>query len=174
MDAAEEDNMRRQIASGLAAAATAATLALVPAPARADAIRCEIPFSFTVRGATLPPGTYTFSDESQVLLVRGDTTGALALTNRLESRSDDDAKVVFEKAGDEYVLRDVWMGGGIGRELPPPRAGGERRRPYSALSATAGSTRVALRAGSSHAIAQTANNNSGTATNVTASVAATP
>ena len=119
--------MKRLIPAGFAAVISVAGLVLIPAAARADAIRCQVPFSFTVHGKTLPPGTYTFSDESQALLVRGYTDGAVALTNRLESRTEDDAKAVFEKDSDEYILTETWMGGGVGRELLRPRTNGERR-----------------------------------------------
>ena len=118
--------MRSLILSGLAAAIPVAVLALIPVPARADAIQCQIPFSFVVRGKTLPPGRYTFSDESQALLVRGYNSGAVSLTNRLESATENEAKAVFEKDGDEYILKQAWMGGG-GRELLLPRTDGERR-----------------------------------------------
>ena len=37
------------------------------------------------------------------------------------------SKAVFDKDGDEYILREAWMGGGVGRELLRPRAGAERR-----------------------------------------------
>ncbi len=119
--------MRSWILSGLAAAIPVAVLALIPVPARADAIECQIPFSFVVRGKTLPPGRYTFSDESQALLVRGYSDGAVSLTNRLESPTENEAKAVFDKDGDEYILREAWMGGGVGRELLRPRAAAERR-----------------------------------------------
>jgi len=120
--------MKRQILAGLAAVLPAAALALAPATASADSLRAHIPFSFEVHGKTLPPGDYTFSDESQALLVRGYTDGAVALTNRLESRTENDAKAVFEKDGDEYILKETWMGGGVGRELLLPPTNGERRK----------------------------------------------
>src|SRR6267142_1970888 len=126
--AAMEDSMKRQILSGLAATIPVAVLALIPVTARADAIQCQIPFSFVVRGRTLPPGRYTFSDESQALLVRGYNNGAVSLTNRLESPTENEAKAVFEKDGDEYILKQAWMGGGVGRELLLPRTDGERRK----------------------------------------------
>jgi hypothetical protein len=119
--------MRSWILSGLAAAIPVAVLALIPVPARADAIECQIPFSFVVRGKTLPQGRYRFSDESQALLVRGDSNGAVVLTNRLESRTENEAKAVFEKDGDEYILKETWMGEGVGRELLRPRTDRERR-----------------------------------------------
>lgn len=124
----KEDTLKRQIVAGFGAVLSVATLVLVPAPARADEIRCHVPFSFTVRGKTLPPGTYTFSDEAQAMLVRGYTDGAVVLTNRLESRTDMDAKAVFEKDGDDYILKETWMGGGTGRELLLPPTNGERHK----------------------------------------------
>jgi hypothetical protein len=105
-----------------------AAFALVPAPARADTIRCQVPFSFTVHGKTLPPGEYTFSDDSSVLLVRGFTGGAVNLTNRLDSSMEEQAKVVFEKDGDDYILKEAWMGDGTGHELLLPKTNGEHRR----------------------------------------------
>jgi hypothetical protein len=119
--------MRSRILSALGAAIPVAVLALIPVPARADAIECQIPFSFVVRGKTLPPGRYRFSDESQALLVRGYSHGAVALTNRLESRTENEVKAVFERDGDEYILKETWMGGGVGRELLRPRTDRERR-----------------------------------------------
>ncbi len=127
-----------------------------------------------MHGKTLPPGDYTFSDNASVLLVRGSTGGAVNLTNRRQSSTAEEAKVVFEKDGDDYILKEAWMGDGTGRELLLPKSNGERRRAYSALSATAGSTRVARRAGSAHAIALTARRITGTAANVTASAGSTP
>ncbi len=105
-----------------------AALALIPATAGADTIRCQVPFSFTVHGKTLPPGEYTFSDDASVLLVRGFGHGAVNLTNRLESSTEEPAKVVFEKDGDDYILTQAWMGDGTGRELMLPKTNGEHRR----------------------------------------------
>ena len=120
--------MRRQVFSGLAAVLPIAALALIPATAGADTIRGQVPFSFTVHGKTLPPGEYTFSDDASVLLVRGFGQGAVNLTNRLESSTEEPAKVVFEKDGDDYILTQAWMGDGTGRELMLPKTNGEHRR----------------------------------------------
>jgi hypothetical protein len=120
--------LRRQIFTWLAGALPIATLSLIPATAGADTIRCQVPFSFTVHGKTLPPGNYTFSDDAAVLLVRGYTDGAVNLTNRLESPTEEQAKVVFEKDGDDYILTQAWMGDGTGRELMLPKTNGEHRR----------------------------------------------
>ena len=81
-----------------------------------------------MHGKTLPPGEYTFSDDASVLLVRGFNEGAVNLTNRLDSSTEEQAKVVFEKDGDDYILKQAWMGDGTGRELLLPRTNEEHRR----------------------------------------------
>jgi hypothetical protein len=55
------------------------------------------------------------------VLVRGASGAAFSVTNRLESRGESQAKLVFHKYGDTYILRQVWMGDGTGRELPRTR-----------------------------------------------------
>ena len=120
--------MRVQFFPGLSVVALLAVLAATSAPAEAADIRCKIPFSFEVHGETLPPGTYTFSSDPAKLFIRGFRHSAFALTNNEQSTSDTQAKAVFERYGDEYVLRDVWFGGGVGRELVRPRVEPERRR----------------------------------------------
>jgi hypothetical protein len=111
-------------------AAVAATMMAVSAgsvrtaaPAGEEKVRGRIPFSFTVNTKTLPPGTYTVSvDPAQGLLeVRDLTHGAFAISAAFDDRRTPDTKLVFHRYGDQYVLREVWMGGGAGRELPEPR-----------------------------------------------------
>ncbi len=113
--------MRKRLLKGIWAASLVAVLAVFSMPVEAAEIAVKIPFSFTVNGAVLPPGTYTISNGQSALFVRGFGHGAVVLTNRLESLKDTDAKLVFDKYGDQYALRQAWMGGGNGRELPRPR-----------------------------------------------------
>jgi hypothetical protein len=104
----------------------------------------------------------------------GSEGGQLEETDSRAVDRRDPGGAAREKDGDEYILTEAWMGGGTGRELLRPRSDRERRVSYSALSATAGSTRVARRAGSSQAIPHTASRITGTATNVAGSVVPTP
>jgi hypothetical protein len=60
--------------------------------------------------------------------VRGYGHTAVAMTLGLYSTWDTGAKAVFERDGDEYILRNVWIGGGVGNELLLPRGRGERPR----------------------------------------------
>jgi hypothetical protein len=121
MRAAKEGVMRKPFLKGLWAASLVAVLAVISMPVEAAEIRFKVPFSFIVNGAALPPGTYTVSTARSALWVQGFGHSAVVMTNRLESLKDTDAKLVFDKNGDQYALRQAWTGGGSGRELPRPR-----------------------------------------------------
>jgi len=101
-------------------ASVVAAAALFAVPAQAAQVEVHVPFSFTVNSETLPPGDYRVSSDAGdgVLFVRGFTGGAFAVTNRVDSSTETDAKLVFNKYGDQYVLREAWMGDGSARELP--------------------------------------------------------
>jgi hypothetical protein len=107
----------------LSAASLIALFTMAASPSQAGQISADVPFSFTVNSSTsLPPGVYTLnSSGTGTILVRGATGAAFSITNRVETRGQDEAKLVFHKYGDTYILRQVWMGGGVGRELPRPR-----------------------------------------------------
>ena len=47
--------------------------------------------------------------------------GSFALGIPVDDSRVREAKLVFHRYGDEYVLREVWTATGIGRELPEPR-----------------------------------------------------
>ena len=102
------------------AASLMALLAAVSIPAEAAQVRCRIPFSFTVHGATLPPGNYHASTDvgPGMLAIHGDRSFAFAIANDLLTRDESEARLVFYKYGDSYYLREVWLGGRSGRELP--------------------------------------------------------
>ena len=46
--------------------------------------------------------------------------------------------------GDEYTLKETWMGGGVGRELLLPRTDGERRKSARDGQAAGGRELVAI------------------------------
>ena len=100
-----------------------AVLAGFATTAQAADVRAEVPFSFTVSGKTLPPGTYTLNSQgSGGLFVRSEGgKGAVALTIALSNSRERGVKLVFHKYGEEYVLRQIWSGYGTGREIPVGR-----------------------------------------------------
>jgi hypothetical protein len=115
----------------------AAALAMTSVPVEAGDIRCRIPFDFTMKGKTLPAGTYDVTDERGVLTLRGDTDGGIVLTTRVGGYGDSRRRLVFQKYGEVYVLRQAWTGG-AGSLLPESRHDRELAR--AAAGATSAST----------------------------------
>ena len=112
--------MRKRYLTLMPVAALVGVAAAVafPAPAEATELRANVPFSFIVSGQTMPPGTYTLNETRGVLVVQGATSRVVVLVSRAESRERVGASLVFHRYGDQYLLRQAWMGGGAGRELP--------------------------------------------------------
>lgn len=127
----------------VAALVGVAVAVVFPATAEATELRANVPFSFIVSGQTMPPGSYTISERRGVLTVEGATSRAIVLVVRAESRDKVAASLVFHRYGDQYVLRQAWMGGSAGRELPEQSI--ERALAAAARNArTAGVERVVI------------------------------
>jgi hypothetical protein len=106
-----------------------AALALVPVVGKAAETTAKIPFSFSVNGATLPPGEYSISPgvPAPGLVVLRGTRAVLAVTIPTGLRDDREPHLVFQRYGDEYFLREVWTIGGFGYQLIETRAERDRR-----------------------------------------------
>lgn len=104
------------------------TLAFVTAVVSANAqtpsyIKANVPFQFVIGDRMLPAGNYTVkgmtitSDAIQVRNEDGNTS-AMRLTNTMEARaSQQQAKMVFHRYGNQYYLAEVWDGVSNGRQL---------------------------------------------------------
>jgi hypothetical protein len=72
-------------------------------------------FPFTVGNARVPAGTYSIrqdEDNPQVLELSGGRTAVLFETgNPRASQTPAKTEVVFNRYGDSYVLKDVWVEG---------------------------------------------------------------
>jgi hypothetical protein len=125
---------KRGAFGGAAALGVAIAMAVVAIPAEAAQMRCKVPFSFTVSGKTLPPGLYHVSTEvtAGALAISGIRGGVFAPTNGLRKQGNVQPMLVFERYGDEYVLREAWLGGDAGRQLVRPRRDAERARAAAA------------------------------------------
>lgn len=110
--------MTKRFLSLFPVAAMLGVLAATPAPTDAAELRADIPFSFSVNGKTLPPGTYSLSEKNAVLFVDGATGAAMTIAVRVQSVDHVRPSLVFHRYGDQYFLRQAWTGGRTGRELP--------------------------------------------------------
>jgi hypothetical protein len=90
-------------------------------------VTCQIPFAFTVNDTPLPAGHYTVSTQGSALFISGLTRSAIVLGQPAESSTRTTPKLVFDKLGDEYTLREVWLDGRSGREFPKSRSHEARR-----------------------------------------------
>lgn len=85
----------------------------------ADQIVVTIPFEFVVAGKTLPAGTYRVNrvsdDKWDGLVFRSFETraGVIVRPTEVQSASADQAKVSFEKAGDEHFLSKIQTGDNV-------------------------------------------------------------
>jgi hypothetical protein len=103
--------------------ALSAGAAKTAAAAGDEELRAQIPFSFTVNRASLPPGSYrvTIDNAQGMIEIRDMGHGAFAVGIPFDDSGAQGAKLVFHRYGDQYVLREVWTGTGTGRDLPEPR-----------------------------------------------------
>jgi hypothetical protein len=133
--------MRTQILKGIATASVLGAMLVGSGNAQAADVKAKVPFSFTVNKKVLPPGPYSISSTGNTaLMIVGPTKGALTVSQRLESAGASGPKLVFHRYGSEYILREVWTGGGTGRLLPEPR----RERELASRAGTNGTSTAAF------------------------------
>jgi hypothetical protein len=100
-------------------------LATVSAYGQTVRVKANIPFNFTVTGATLPAGTYTIqslASDGKALAIRDSNMKArgLVLATRCESLNDaKQTKLVFHRYGGRYFLTQIWTeGSNAGHQIP--------------------------------------------------------
>jgi hypothetical protein len=127
MAAAKENIMTKRFASVLSAVTLVAVLSPLAVSLGAAEINCQIPFSFAVNGAPLPAGHYTVSTQNNTLVFRGLTRGAIVLGQPTQSVGTTTPRLVFDKQGSEYTLREVWLDGRSGQAFAKSRTREDRR-----------------------------------------------
>ena len=84
----------------------------LPAHAQsASSVTVNVPFGFEIGSKHLAPGHYTISRPlTDIIQIRSNSTGALLVTHDGQStKATKTSKVVFDKYGDQYFLRQVWF-----------------------------------------------------------------
>ena len=120
------------------ASALAFTPVCLPAHGQAagHTMSVNVPFGFELGSKHFEPGTYTIhTPEWGIVQIQGNSTGALALTHDGQSyRPTKTAKVVFDRYGDHYFLRQVWFNAEETSYLECPESKSEKQAKRSELA----------------------------------------
>jgi hypothetical protein len=120
--------MKKQFMMAFMMLSLMVTLAVTPVTAQSSShfMRITIPFEFTIKDKSLPPGEYivkrSASAGPEMLLINcvDGGSGAYALTKSVQAMArQSESKLIFHRYGDQYFLSQVWTAGdSAGRELP--------------------------------------------------------
>jgi hypothetical protein len=93
-------------------ACTLGAVAMVSAThgfAQGDEMRVNVPFAFHNGSQRMPAGVYRITIEStHLILLRGDSKSGFVTTNPQIGKPAAKGKLVFQRYGDQYFLREVW------------------------------------------------------------------
>ncbi|MBV8437598.1 MAG: hypothetical protein JOY95_08820 [Silvibacterium sp.] len=99
-----------------------ATLVAGTAGAQDHAVKANVPFDFTVGNAHVPAGIYTISSTgSQSIIELRNESGKVNIfgSGYADGKSSETSKLVFDKWGNQYFLREVVCAhGDMSLELP--------------------------------------------------------
>ena len=98
------------------------------ASAQTHGVNATMPFDFTVGGKLLPPGTYKIlavNDDVVEIQNQDKTVAILSQSSPDSSVSENGGKLVFDKLGDQYFLREV-LGGPYALNVNLPSSKSER------------------------------------------------
>jgi hypothetical protein len=77
--------------------------------AQGNEMRVNVPFAFHNGSQRMPAGVYTVSIEStHLILLRGNSSSSIVSTNPEIAKPSAKGKLVFQRYGDQYFLREVW------------------------------------------------------------------
>ena len=106
----EKEQLMKRTLAALALIA-AATIALAThASAQEQPFQATIPFNFTVGNRELPTGSYlvrTFGNRQVQIQNMHQNISAYALANAGNRLKDENKKLVFDKVGGQYFLREI-------------------------------------------------------------------
>lgn len=97
--------------------------------AQTHAVQATMPFDFTVGNKLLPPGTYKILPVTDsVIEIQSNHNGQLAILSQTspDSTATANDKLVFEKFGDQYFLREV-LGGPFALNVNLPSSKSEKK-----------------------------------------------
>jgi hypothetical protein len=115
--------------TALALFAASSLLGAGMASAQTHGVKATMPFDFTVGGKVLPPGTYKIVPVTDAVIeIQNNSNGQVAVlsqTSPNSSRAENGGKLVFDKYGDQYFLREV-LGGASALNVSLPASKSEK------------------------------------------------
>jgi hypothetical protein len=108
--------MKNSILHVIKAFSACAVLGVSSLAAQSHNLVANVPFDFTVMNQHFAAGTYTVTSETSQspILIRGRENGAAMFVLTLPATSGKtraDAKLVFDRFGSQYFLRNIWYAG---------------------------------------------------------------
>ncbi len=111
--------MKRNMFGALMTLIVACTIA-IPAVHAQTSMNANVPFAFAVGDKQLPSGAYEVRDMGRATLIATrDGEGKVLGIYQYAGPSNGETKLVFDKVGDRYFLRQIWTSvHGQGLQLP--------------------------------------------------------
>ncbi len=127
-----------------------AAVVVAPVSAQSTTLKANIPFEFSAGSSLMPAGDYTLggSYSSSVVLLRSDDSSSAGYISARATQTapgvlGDKAKLIFNRIGDQYFLRQI-VDGGRSTVRDVPMSSTERELERSVTSASARETVVIL------------------------------
>ncbi len=118
--------MRKQIMQVFACLGLFIALGVTSAAAQANTVVADVPFNFTVQDRQLLAGEYRIEQIAPATLVirgAGGEAHTMVMTIAVRSLDPSEGKLVFNRYGSRYFLKQVWAAGELqGRELIKSKA----------------------------------------------------
>ncbi len=100
----------------------AASVLVVPAVHAQRILTADVPFAFTVSNSQMPAGAYEVQqvgDHATLIEARDGSDKVLGLYQSAGPSKAGETKLVFDKVGDSYFLREIWTSAkGAGLAVP--------------------------------------------------------
>ena len=111
--------MKRNMFGALMTLIVACTIA-IPAVHAQTSMNANVPFAFAIGDKQLPSGAYEVRDVGRATLIATrDGEGKVLGIYQYAGPSNGETKLVFDKVGDRYFLRQIWTSvHGQGLQLP--------------------------------------------------------
>jgi hypothetical protein len=99
------------------------TAAFAAAQTPRTGVTADVPFAFLVNGKLLPAGTYKFTAGANLAQITvaspdGKASAMTTVTTRVSPRSESDGSIVFDLAGQDHYLAEIYVPGIDGFQVP--------------------------------------------------------